>query len=247
MALVMWGLQRRLYQPPYLLDINDPQERVKKAIEFMIGYKPKYEPEVKIDYGEWVDAIWVTNNTYTLLVKYLEVDELSMLLTQILYGYINEDGFYPIYKIRWGLWDLLSDVGYTAYNFDVTANYENILSNELQYGLIEVPIETEEGEEIHMYLYLQIHQGGDVRANYSWPFIFYVGDEENYLDFLRGTYETYLFCSKCHGGWLYICPDGLYHGGGGSVIDDSEVFTVKNDVVIHKGCGGKIDGCIPVP
>jgi len=79
-----------------------------------------------------------------------------------------------------------------------TYNYDNILSQVLQYGMIEYKDDT--------YILLQIHNGCDVRGGYTKPQFFYVEDEDAFA-IAQADIHVLCKCGYCDAS----SDDGGYH------------------------------------
>jgi len=115
-------------------------------------------------------------------------------------------------------------MGATGVNVILTANYDEALSQTLQFSHFEY-----NGTE---YVLLQVHGGADIRGGYTRPKLFSVNDDLSIYDFERLT----LYCSECQfrvdlqsgeiedqdhgescglgcGGTLNLMPDNSVSGG----------------------------------
>ena len=120
------------------------------------------------------------------------------------------------------LWPLT--IGATGVNVILTANYDEVLSQVLQFSHFEY-----NGTE---YVLLQVHGGADIRGGYTRPKLFSLNDDLAIYDFQRLT----LYCSECQfrvdliggrvedqehgescgqgcGGTLNLMPDNSVAGG----------------------------------
>ena len=79
-----------------------------------------------------------------------------------------------------------------------TYNYDNILSQVLQYGMIEYKGDT--------YILLQIHNGCDVRGGYTKPQFFYVPDNDQFI-IAQNDLNVSCKCGYCNAS----SDDGGYH------------------------------------
>jgi len=113
-----------------------------------------------------------------------------------------------------------------------TYNYENILSQVLQYTMF-----TFDDFNKHCYIILQTHNGCDVRGGYSTPHVFKVYDYEK---FILAQYYILALCKKCNTEWF--SDDAGYHwySDKGDEVDTEWNFDEYENKVFHKNCGGEI-------
>ncbi|RLF65108.1 MAG: hypothetical protein DRN30_04585, partial [Thermoplasmata archaeon] len=118
-----------------------------------------------------------------------------------------------------------------------TYNYDNILSQVLQYTIFNLKGESEFYEDC--YVIMQTHNGCDVRGGYSTPHVFRVIDWEY---FVMAQHEIYAKCSKCGVNW--ISDDSGYHwyndNWDTADIGNEWLFDSELNKVFHKDCGGEI-------
>ena len=124
------------------------------------------------------------------------------------------------------------------WNTTNTYNYENILSQVLQFVMF-----TPTGDFYDScYVILQTHNGCDVRGGYSTPHVFRVHDHDYFWLAQRDIYAS---CQKC--GYYWMSDDAGYHwwGEGCSSNDNSDLHEWKlipeDNIVRHKDCGGLIE------
>lgn len=128
---------------------------------------------------------------------------------------------------------------FESYGINNTYNYDNTLSQVLQYHTISLV-----GSEYDVYLILQVHGGCDVRGGYSSPKVFKV-EERDY--FLMAQQDVNCWCDKCQAGWHSDnCGYSWYPNNEEPEFKDSVEYKEgpDNDVageLRHKDCGGKIE------
>lgn len=120
---------------------------------------------------------------------------------------------------------------------DNTYNYDNILSQVLQYGIFTYMDD--------VYILLQIHNGCDVRGGYTKPYIFYLGEDA--IDyFIIAQHDVNCMCDKCHKSW-YSDDSGYNWYNDNDSNEDLKIIS-KNGKPIHKECSGNLlvsvmEGC----
>lgn len=194
----------------------------------------------------WDDAVDIQYNVYHYLVNFLEITEESRELDKILQKAIklHDNDSYLADMEDFGE-ELVQD-GYTDKGITNTYNFDTILSDVLQYGIL-VNDDTDE-----YFIILQIHNGCDIRGGYTKPRVFSLGTDDNFSYFLMAQTEVTAICEKCKMEWL--SDDGCYkwYNDGNSnkqsgLSTDTEqedelkiVCDAKNNKVWHKNCGGEI-------
>lgn len=131
----------------------------------------KTEP-VKVD--AWKECANITLNVYHYLTAFLEITKESYKMNKVFQRYINlpENGDKHYLELMEGFIESLEKVeGYCG--ITNTYNYDNILSQVLQYALFGC-----KGEQ---FIILQTHNGCDVRGGYSQPTIFRLCDREYFI------------------------------------------------------------------
>ncbi len=133
-------------------------------------------PEAIVEvYGHGTDGeLMISYDTYHYLTNHLEITAMSEQMNAGLDAIINTDknDSYPE--------DVAEFIANAKkYGVDKTGdgtntyNYDNILSQVLQYDIIEY-----EGDH---YIILQIHGGADVRGGYTRPQVFKIGDRDYFI------------------------------------------------------------------
>ncbi len=134
----------------------------------------------------------VVLNIYHFLVYWLERDERAILLERELYRLSklkrnqDESWFAIVYEF------VQDHLGIAEPRIANTYNWENNLSQVMQYVVLTDELMDEDGE---VYIILQIHGGCDVRGGYTAPRVFKVRD---YYNFLSGMSYVVASCS-CEG------------------------------------------------
>jgi hypothetical protein len=136
--------------------------------------------------------------------------------------------------------------GYTHYSITNTYNYDNILSEALQYGIL-ISEDTDEH-----FIILQLHNGCDVRGGYTRPRVFSLGTDDEFSYFRMAQEEVTAICRKCGIEW-FSDDSGYNWYNDGNPSEQSELRTdtkqeeelkivcdAKNNKVYHKNCGGEI-------
>jgi hypothetical protein len=111
-----------------------------------------------------------------------------------------------------------------------TYNYDNLIYQVLQYGIITIK-ETD-------YILLQIHNGCDVRGGYTKPQFFEV-PEEDYFQLAQNDVRMYCKCGYCNA----FSDDGGYHWYFGDKQEEDEPIKrlkFKKDKASCKKCGSEI-------
>lgn len=187
----------------------------------------KKTPEVLIttfDDGDF----FVSANVFHVLTRHLTRDEVSRRLEKEFYDFAekpeNEDLTW--FQLMLEFAKILKESGFEIISIDNTYNYENVLSQDLQYVIF--------GNDDDAWIILQIHNGADIRGGYTKPRFFKVYD----LDyFFTAMTEIWAYCD-CGGVTI----------GGGDVIDPEDVaknWIAKDDKVICKKCGKEVKFFLP--
>jgi hypothetical protein len=199
----------------------------------------KKEPSTKIDCYEYEDGTVEVNiyyNVFHYLVNFLAMTPESERLQKQFEAFCESEEYKDAYWLACmeGFIEQFDD----NYGITNTYNYENIISQVLQYGIFEV-------NDIH-YIILQIHNGCDVRGGYTKPYIFEL-DDFDYFQIAQS--DIFVRCKKCGMSWTsddsgyHWYYDGNYSDNGS--LDDSKdtelKIKVKNDKPFHKNCDGKLD------
>lgn len=129
------------------------------------GKKRKMPPEILIYY-----------DTFHYLTNFLELDDLAKELQKEFEQFAelpeNQNQAWLTLAEEF-LENLAEEYGYEYHGFTNTYNYENLIHQVLQYGIIEI------GEDY--YILLQIHNGCDVRGGYTKPQFFRILDYEYFI------------------------------------------------------------------
>ena len=195
--------------------------------------KRNFEEEEAVHLDIWKDEISISYNIYHYLKTFLEVTEESEALQKMFEEFCdrpeNKDEYWltnmedfrdenndeSVYGSEWGITN--------------TYNYENILSQILQYAVI--------GYDDKLFIILQVHGGCDARGGYSTPYIF---EFQEFDYFLMAQNDVHCYCSKCDGGWH--SDDSGYHWYENNDEGDLEWETDEDEKkVFHKGCGGELE------
>lgn len=146
-------------------------------------------PRVRVEV--WKDGEVIANvNVFHYLVAYLERTRECEILERMLYSYAESEEHQhdPWLAIMEDFAEeILVNLGYDVHPTVNTYNYENVLSQVLQYIIFE--------NEDKTYIMLQIHNGCDVRGGYTAPRIFEVV-EPDYFHIAQT--ELYARCNCTH-------------------------------------------------
>lgn len=202
------------------------------------------EKTLSVEVGD--DPVIIQYNTYKYLVTFLEITEESRELDRQLQKAIElYDGNNHLADMQDFMEEREQD-GYDHRNITNTYNYDNILSEVLQYGVL-----INEDTDEH-FIILQIHNGCDVRGGYTKPRVFSLGTEDNFCYFLIAETEIRAYCEKCHMGWdsddcgYNWRNDGHYNSEEGLDTDTEQEDELKivcdrqKSTAYHKNCGGKV-------
>ena len=191
------------------------------------------------------DEVNIGYNIYHYLVNFLDISEESERLNTKLQQLIaqSEDSYMQDID---NFLEQVEERDYTNEGITNTYNYDTLLSEILQYGIL-INNETDEH-----FIILQIHNGCDARGGYTKPRIFSLGKEDAYSYFLIAQHNISAFCEKCKMSW-YSDDSGYnwYHDGNYSLqkglninIEQEEELKIVCDQekseVYHKNCSGKI-------
>ena len=169
------------YVPALLINYSSP------AIKVL-----SWRPEVKVTV--WRDGeIDVTIDVFHFLTAFLERDKVAERLEDMLYNMADKPEYenWPWLAIMEEFMEFMGDLGWEVQGIANTYNWENLLSQVLQYGII-YNRETDE-----YYIILQIHNGCDVRGGYTKPRIFRLLD---YDYFHMAMTDIYVSC-RCTWGY----------------------------------------------
>jgi len=206
------------------------------------------EPACQVTADEY--GIEIDFNVYHYLTAYLDHDEVCQHLESKL------DKFAELPENADKCWlELMEDFAdqFTSYGTTNTYNYDNLLSQVLQYTMFSLT-----DDEYDVYILLQIHGGCDVRGGYTKPRIFRV-TERDY--FIIAQSDVWARCDKCNHSWdsddcgyhWYVGepsnPEPIPDNQGTMLLDQVEVKPIKHDwsevKVVDKKvvcpCGGTID------
>jgi len=147
---------------------------------------PEVEVEVWKD-GEVLAHVNVFHYLTTFLERTKECEELEKMLYEFAEREENRDLSWLGVMEEFGE-KVLEPLGYHVYPTTNTYNYENLLSQGLQYIIFE----SEDGES---YIMLQIHNGCDVRGGYTAPRIFKVVDVD-YFHIAQSDLRAYCECTS---------------------------------------------------
>jgi len=192
-------------------------------------------PEVGIEY-----------NVFHYLTNFLDVTEDSENLQRRFEEFTEKSEDYHLLDIENFLTELGSD--YRVVN---TYNYDNIISQVLQYALFTF-------DDVD-YIILQIHGGCDVRGGYTAPYIFELSDSGSFCvaqTDIRGACECSQFDNSYDGyniegefnglpeneDQLKICEVESEPFKRGKIGEDDDIiFDKENNQVVCKKCGSKIE------
>ena len=189
------------------------------------------------------ETFMLTYDVYHYLTNFLEVTEETKKLQKVLEEYVNrEESSSYLQDMEDFMKYLVDEHDFESLGITNTYNYDNILSQGLQYGIVE----NEEG----CCIVLQTHNGCDQRGGYSVPKMFSLG-EDGFDYFSMAQSDIYAVCEKC--GMRFRSDDSGYHfyGDGCGVpnlevgIEQEDKLNIKtdeaNNKIYHKNCGGEID------
>ena len=165
---------------------------------------PDFKKRPKVKVTVWKDGeIDVTIDVFHFLTAFLERDKVAERLEDMLYNMADEPEYesYSWLAIMEEFMEFMGDLGWEAQGIANTYNWENLLSQVLQYGII-YNRETEE-----YYIILQIHNGCDVRGGYTKPRIFRLLD---YDYFHMAMTDIYVSC-RCTWGYSDDCGYHFYY------------------------------------
>lgn len=191
------------------------------------------------------ESVELQYNVYKYLVNFLEITEESRELDKLLQKTIDlEDNDSYMADLEDFMEEQEPD-GYRSNGITNTYNYDTILSDVLQYGIL-----VNDDTDKH-FIILQIHNGCDVRGGYTRPRVFSLGTEDSFCYFLTAQTEVRAYCEKCHMGW--DSDDCGYNWENYETYDQAKLGTdtkqgndlkivcdAKNNQVCHKNCGGEI-------
>jgi len=191
------------------------------------------EPIVKVEVFR-KDDIVLTVSTWHFLNEYLKRTEFAERIEKIFYWWSQKGE-----RENWPWWSCIEEFceevrrrGYYIH-LSNTYNYDNLLDEVLQYGLI-MKDDYFDGPGL---IILQVHRGCDVRGGYTKPRIFEVHDVGC---FLMAHHDIHALCSKCEKGWdSDDCGFHWYDAESGKG-ENPFIGDPENHKVYHKDCGGEI-------
>jgi hypothetical protein len=176
-----------------------------------------------------VDEDYVLINVFHYLCAFLERDEISEKLEERFYKFAerpeNIDQSWISLMIDFA--ERLKDEGWRFISMDNSANWDNYLSQEIQFMMIE-------HEEHGQYLFLQIHNGADLRGGYTKPRVFRLV-EPNDGDFFCLMDELYAECG-CTFANLEPGYCEAYVNGGDDQIDGFPEYWVWDESIRSYKC-----------
>lgn len=135
------------------------------------------------------ETFMLTYDVYHYLTNFLEVTDETKKLQKVLDEYVNrEESSSYLQDMEDFMEYLVEEHDFESDGITNTYNYENILSQVLQYGIVK--------SDDEYYTILQVHGGCDVRGSYSKPKIFSLSDEDSYSYFCIAQSEIDAYCPK---------------------------------------------------
>ena len=204
-----------------------------------------FDKEEAVILEVWNDEISIQYNIYHYLTNFLIISEESEMINKRLQKLISESEesyFQDTDKFI----EQCEAKGYTSQGIKNTYNYDNILSEILQYSIL-----INDNTDEH-FIILQVHNGCDARGGYTKPRVFSLGEDDAYSYFSTAQYDISAFCDKCKMSWYsdncgytwendgnYSTQKALKTG-----IESEKEIHIKCDEkkneAYHKNCGGKI-------
>ena len=134
------------------------------------------EPILEI-YAYSDDDVTFSINIYHYLINHLEINDKSEKYNKMFKAFIDKSDNSYLADIE-NFADLFNNLGTTN-----TYNFENLLSQVLQYTIFEDNKEDK-------YIILQIHGGCDVRGGYTEPYIFYLPEMDYFFIHMYNVFCT---------------------------------------------------------
>lgn len=195
-----------------------------------------FDKEDSVIMEVWKDEVIIEYNIYHYLLNFLGINEESKRLQGILSARFlaREDSNY-LQDMEDFMQYLSDKEGYTPMGITNTYNYDNIISQVLQYGIVE----SEDGD---CYIILQIHNGCDVRGGYTAPRVFWLY-ERDYFHLAQNDVNAW--CRECDRNWY--SDDGGYHwyyNGCTSnelPFEENVILDDENNLVLCKKCGKPVE------
>lgn len=202
-----------------------------------------FDDDDAIDIEVWNNEVMIRYNIYHYLTNFLEITNETKRLQKVLDEYVNrEESSSYLQDMEDFIEYLIEEYDFNSLGIVNTCNYDNIISQVLQYGIV--------GNGDVYNIILQIHNGCDIRGGYTKPRIFSLGyDEFDYFSIAQKDVNA--FCKKC--GMCWHSDDGgcNFYGDGCAVSDlnielkqdmDFKIKTYElNNKVFHKNCSGEIN------
>jgi hypothetical protein len=208
--------------------------------------KRNFDEEPSVSIEVWDEEINISYNVYHYLNNFLQLNDECKKLQRSLNWYVNrEDSKGYLQDIRDFAAHLEQKRKARWHGITNTYNYDNIISQILQYAIIEL--------DAWYYIVLQIHNGCDARGGYTKPRVFLLGDEDAEGYFHLAQNDLSVYCNKC--GMHWWSDDGGYHFYYENCTHSQKKLTEnENDIetelkfignqeknkAFHKNCGGEL-------
>jgi len=205
-----------------------------------------FDEQEAVELKVWNDKVILQYNVYKYLVNFLELNDKCEVLQKELDEFMaREDSHSHMQDMEDFMEHKSKHDDYDLQGITNTYNYDNIISQVLQYGIIV------DGEDEH-FIILQIHNGCDVRGGYTKPKIFSLGCDDGESYFHMTQHDVTAHCTKCKMSW-YSDDSGYnwYSDGCTGTLqelpENGQDCELKiktdpdNNKVYHKNCGGEIE------
>jgi len=206
-----------------------------------------FDTEDSVELDVWDDEVSISYNVYHYLVNFLTLNDKCEQLQKELETFMErEDSRSYLQDIEDFMEYKRTHDNYESQGVVNTYNYDNIISQILQYGIMI-------DEEDEHFIVLQIHNGCDCRGGYTKPRIFSLGEDDGWSYFEMAQRDITARCKKCNMSWYSDdsgynwYSDGCYSSQ--EAIPNGEEpdteLKIKTDPernsVYHKGCKGEIE------
>jgi len=167
-------------------------------------HAPHYYKDFKGKRRKMDGEILIYYNVFAYLTNFLEIDDDAKMLNEAFDEFAERDenkraGWFAL--MQQFAEDEIEKYGFTNGGTVNTYNYENLLSQVLQFVWLH-----KNGDEYDTYIMLQIHNGADVRGGYTKPKIFRVLDRD-YFIIAQNDVNVRCECRYCNA----YSDDGAYN------------------------------------